>query len=69
MTHLQTEPHADLHLAPKATSASQSKVVSEPLKVGTVYGKPVTQTVELREPGIHTPDWHPTHTAAQQCPM
>lgn len=44
MTHLQTEPHADLHLAPKATSASQNKVVSEPLKLGTVYGKPVTQT-------------------------
>lgn len=38
-------------LGPKATAASQSGVISEPLKVGTVSRQPVTHIPELRGPG------------------
>lgn len=43
--------HAGLYLASKATAASQSRVISEPLKVGTVSRKPVAHISELRGPG------------------
>ena len=43
--------HAGMYLAPKATAASQSGVISEPLKVGIVSRKPVTHISELRGPG------------------
>lgn len=43
--------HAGLYLAPKATAASQSRVISEPLKMSIVSRKPVTHIAELSRPG------------------